>query len=203
MARVSGTALKADLAPGQWDVVVENLGLVHFVVNRTRFATDDARAEAEQDGVFGLLRAVQKYDPTLGWKFSTYAISWIRQSISRGIGEREGRAYRSARAGRGTWEPPLNIEGQLNVDGDEAGRELLVDPSPGPHDEALAQVLLEQLQRACVDDIDRVLVSGLLEGVPVAQLARQVGYSRFGLQRRLWGIRQRAGWVEADARPPR
>ena len=41
-----------------------------------------------QEGIFGLIRAAEKFDWRRGYKFSTYATFWIRQAIQRGLANR-------------------------------------------------------------------------------------------------------------------
>jgi RNA polymerase primary sigma factor len=63
-----------------------NLRLVVSVAKRYR-GRGLAFSDLIQEGNSGLMRAVDKYDHRLGWKFGTYATWWIRQGVTRALAE--------------------------------------------------------------------------------------------------------------------
>jgi RNA polymerase primary sigma factor len=73
-------------------LIESNLRLV-MSITRNYTHADVPLLDLIQEGNLGLIRAVEKFDYTLGFKLSTYATWWIRQSISRALAE-QGRTIR-------------------------------------------------------------------------------------------------------------
>ena len=77
-------------------MISANLKLVAAICRKRQRSMGGFQASAEdmmQDGILGLIRGVEKFDPERGYKFSTYAYWWITQMMTRGI-EANGRPIR-------------------------------------------------------------------------------------------------------------
>jgi RNA polymerase sigma factor (sigma-70 family) len=81
-------------------LITNHLPLVRFVVNDlTRNRKQSAhgtildREDLVQEGVIGLARALEKYDPSHNTKLSTYSVFWIRAVVLRALAEKDSPVY--------------------------------------------------------------------------------------------------------------
>lgn len=79
-----GKRIKAGDIEARNELVEKNLRLVINVVKRYN-SVDLTREDLIQEGNLGLIKAAEYFDPELGYKFSTYAMWWIRQAVTRAI----------------------------------------------------------------------------------------------------------------------
>ncbi len=115
-----------------------------------------------QEGTLGLVRAAEKSDYRRGFKFSTYATWWIRQTIARSLADKAPRTIRI----------PAHIVEKLNQIG-RAQRMLVTGLGREPSDEKIVEVTGIDLRRSNRSGgprgrLNRALLEDMQRRTPVA-----------------------------------
>src|SRR5512147_28857 len=125
-------ARKGDVRAKQ-KLVRHNLAFVVAIARKQRRGTvrlDDLI----QEGNVGLMRAVEKFDPHAGTRFSTYAVWWIRAYVGKYLKE----ARSTVRPQSGTVaQPDLSLHGAIGDESDDTHLDRIEDEGPGPEDDYL------------------------------------------------------------------
>ncbi len=164
-------------------------------------------AEVSQEGVLGLIRAIDKFDPDRGVRLSTYASYWIRQSVSRAVAvqtrtirlpvhkvdrlgtirkainqltQELGRAPELEEIARALDDTPEQIEALL-CDGQET---LSLEDPVGDDGATLADFVVEDDSSKLENEIDKTLLENEIQDALASLTAREsrIMELRYGLR---------------------
>ena len=68
-------------------LIEKNLPLIQKIATKSISSEVLSNSDLVQEGIFGLVIAIEKFNPSLGFKFATYASWWIKQSMFKAISE--------------------------------------------------------------------------------------------------------------------
>lgn len=183
-----------------WEVAEANLQLVHWTITRMPWIiTDHDHEEAYADGVLGLFRAAQLFDPELGYRFATFAVVRIKAAIQKGRGSVEGANYRRSRRQGVEYESPLSLDAYVG-NGDDI---TLADYLPGDDRTDIdgeRSTITEVASEQCGDDLDRAILGHLLggDGATLRSIAASTGVSQQTVANRRRKLTGRLRGLAAD-----
>src|SRR5437762_685826 len=119
----------------QEQLVVHNLSLVISVARK--FMGRGVRLEdLVQEGNYGLLKAIEHFDPEKGNRFSTYAVWWIRAYITRSLKDGPSAVRRTMPHG-GLPPRDISLEESIDPEGESTHLDRLKDEGPTPDEQVI------------------------------------------------------------------
>lgn len=225
-ARLVRAASTGD-AEARAELVEAFLPLIGSVARNYRATKQVTRVELMQEGVVGLLRAVERYDPSLGTPFWAYASWWVRQAMQQLVSEltrpvvlsdralrqlaRLKEAHAAIQRATGSAPTLTELASRTGVDEDQLANLIAADRPPkaleepleadegaiGTFGELIADPLAEDEYERVVSHVAAGELRDLLSGL--SERERAVLRGRFGLDGDTLSLREIAGQLGVSA----